>query len=348
MTKRAITIALSLLLILPLLITVGVSFVAQKIPSFEGWDFEYTSAIKDALKSERTESSKTHKISEENRYIVRFSDDATINEIENALEGRDYALISESKNRLVSLSVDNEDFFEINSHIINYFEADEVRSPLATVNDPIPMPSYDTLGLYTAWDHAKGSEDIIVAVLDTGVFREHEDLADAKILNGYDAITRTAGVYEDSAGHGTAITGLIAATANNGIGIAGVAHGVTILPVKVSSSGTTIYSSDLVRGIRFAADAGAKIINMSIGGYSQSYAEQEAVNYARSKGCILIAAAGNGGNTEYADQPSYPASYDGVISVASCNDSGEHSSFSQSNEFVDITAPGENLISPSR
>ena len=343
MTKRAITIALSLLLILPLLITVGGSFVAQKIPSFEGWDFEYTSAIKDALKSERTESSKTYKISEENRYIVRFSDGATINEIENALEGRDYALISESKNRLVSLSVDNEDFFEINSHIINYFEPDEVRSPLATVNDPIPMPSYDTLGLYAAWDHAKGSEDIIVAVLDTGIFREHEDLADAKILNGYDAITRTAGVYEDSAGHGTAITGLIAATANNGIGIAGVAHGVTILPVKVSSSGTTIYSSDLVRGIRFAADAGAKIINMSIGGYSQSYAEQEAINYARSKGCILIAAAGNGGNTEYSDQPSYPASYDGVISVASCNDSGEHSSFSQSNEFVDITAPGENL-----
>ena len=184
-------------------------------------------------------------------------------------------------------------------------------------------------------------------MLDTGVEREHEDLSDVNILHGYDAVGRTSGVNDDSAGHGTGVIGIIAATANNKKGVAGVAHGVTILPVKVTSSSTAIYSSDLISGIRFAADAGAKIINMLVGGYSSSYAEQEAVNYAVSKGCSLISAAGNGGNRPYADQKSYPASYDGVISVASCDENGERSEFSQYNDSVDVAAIGEAVTMPS-
>ena len=171
-------------------------------------------------------------------------------------------------------------------------------------NDPAVTPYYECVGIYEAWDIAKGRSDVIVAVLDTGIDRTHEDLVDASILPGYDAVTKTAGVYDDPVGHGTGVIGIIAATADNALGSAGAAHGVTILPIKVSSSSTTTYSSDLVSAIRFAANSGAKVINMSVGGLSYSYAEEEAVNYAVSKGCILVSASGNGGELPYADKKS--------------------------------------------
>lgn len=279
------------------------------------------------------------------RFIVRFKDEAPLDEIEKILKNKDFNLLADSKSRLFAISTD-ESFLKHNSDIIDYYEPDLQRAPLATTNDPITLPVYESIGINTAWDSVSANSDIIVAVLDTGVDRTHEDLAGTNILNGYDAVAKTAGVNGDSIGHGTGVTGIIAATANNELGIAGVAHGVTILPIKVSSSGAIIYSSDLIAGIRFAADAGAKIINMSVGGYSFSDAEQEAVNYALSKGCILIAASGNGGNTPYSDQESYPASYKGVISVASCTPDGKRSSFSQYNEFVDVAAPGELITMP--
>jgi len=331
------------LLILPVFIGLGSSFVAQKNLNFNNWDSAYEQSLADALELNAVNSQGYDTLSAENRYIVKFSDNADLKTIEKALSKVDYAPISEIEGRLFTVSLSNDSFLSDNKSIIEYSEREVVRNALTVVNDPVSMPSYDLMNVYSAWDISKGDKDIIVAVLDTGIIRSHEDFANTNILAGYDAISRKAGVYEDSAGHGTAVAGIIAATANNGLGVAGIAHGVSILPVKVSASGTNIYSSDLIRGIRFAADAGAKIINMSIGGYSHSFAEQEAINYAKSKGCILISAAGNGGNTEYADQLSYPASYDNVISVASCNDLGEHSGFSQRNEFVDIAAPGENI-----
>ncbi len=346
MTKRAAALTLSILLILPVLITAGGSFLAQKNNGFEKWDEDYRLALKGALDVKNEASGGERVTPPENRYIVKFTDNTSLSHIEKALKGIDYTVVGESESRLFTLSLENENFLEENKGIIEYAEADVVRSALATVNDPVSPSAYEAMGIYSAWDTARGSKNVIVAVLDTGVARNHEDLAGANILAGYDAISRKSGVNQDSSGHGTAVIGLIAATANNGLGFAGVAHGVTILPIKVSSGSTNIYSSDLVRGIRFAADAGAKVINMSIGGYSHSYAEQEAINYAKSKGCILIAAAGNGGNSEYADQLSYPASYEGVVSVGSCNDYGERSSFSQRNDRVDIAAPGENLTLP--
>ena len=345
MTKRVVALALTILLVFPVLITAGVSFLMQK-SQFEIWDEAYNLALKGALGYETENSGDSSPLAAENRYIVKFDSNADLKVIEKALNGLDYELLSESKDRLFAVSLENEDFLNENQNIIDYSERDSIRSTLAVVNDPVSLSAYEAMNVYSAWDIAKGNKNVIVAVLDTGVARTHEDLTNANILPGYDAISRKSGVNEDSAGHGTAVIGLIAATANNGLGIAGISHGVTILPVKVSTGGTNIYSSDLVKGIRFAADSGAKVINMSIGGYSHSAAEQEAVNYARSKGCILISAAGNGGNSEYADQLSYPASYEGVISVASCNDLGEHSSFSQRNDMVDIAAPGENITIP--
>ncbi len=286
-------------------------------------------------------------LSHQQRYIVKFSETASLAQISELLTDTDYCIIGESHERLFAVSEVKEEFFKNNSAVIEYYECDAQRNVYAAVNDTEPTPYYDTMGVNLAWDKTVGSSDVIVAILDTGINRNHQDLINADILDGYDAVTRKEGVFSDEAGHGTAVAGIIAAEANNDFGIAGVAYGVTIMPVKVSYSGTAIYSSDLVRGIRYAADNGAKIINMSLGGYSASIAEQEAVNYALSKGCILISAAGNGGNGEHADAKSYPASYEGVVSVASCDSFGERSLFSQYNDKVDIAATGENIVIPA-
>ncbi len=336
---------LIVLTLLPALVYAGGVLFASVSP-FEQHDDEREAAISAALGNEKPESEKAESLPESKRYIVQFKKDAELKSIELALKDMPYRLLAESEQRLFAVSAENKNFFAENSDIIDYYEPDLERESLAITNDPVTLPVYESAGIIQAWDSVKASDSIIVAVLDTGVDRRHEDLAGINLLPGYDAVEKTAGVDSDSIGHGTGVIGIIAAQADNGIGIAGVAHGVTVLPIKVSASSTTIYSSDLIAGIRFAADAGAKIINMSVGGYSSSFAEQEAVNYAAEKGCILISASGNGGNRPYADQKSYPASYDNVISVASCNENGERSEFSQYNDAVDVAVNGEMLTLP--
>ncbi len=334
-----------MLIVLPVILSAGSVLFAPKSPFYE-FDSAWDTSLDDALSSESSNNEKHSPLPEGDRYIVKFKNEIPLDEIAKTLENLPYRLLAKSEHRLFAVVPSDNGFLQSNESIIDYYEPDLVRDTLAVTDDPLGNPSYEQMGIYTAWDTVTASKDIIVAVLDTGIDRTHEDFGNTSILAGYDAVGRVAGVYEDTIGHGTGVAGIIAATANNGLGIAGVAHGATLLPVKVSASGSTIYSSDLISGIRFAADAGAKIINMSIGGYSSSYAEQEAVNYAVSKGCILIAAAGNGGNRPYADQKSYPASYDGVISVASCNADGERSKFSQYNDAVDIAAYGEGIFMP--
>lgn len=346
MTKRTLATLLILVIVLPAVISAGSVLFAPESP-FASFDAAWESSISAALgESDKNISGSTDPLPESNRYIVKFKSEVSLYDIGDALKSVPYRQLAESEHRIFAVSDENKSFINGNAEIIDYFEPDLVRGTLAQTNDPAVMPAYDHIGIYTAWDTVRGSNDIIVAVLDTGVDRTHEDLADANILPGYDAVNRKSGVNDDPVGHGTGVIGIIAATADNGIGIAGVAHGVSVLPVKISASSTTIYSSDLISGIRFAANAGAKVINMSVGGYSSSYAEQEAVDYAISKGCILISAAGNGGNLPYADQKSYPASYNGVISVASCAPDGERSSFSQYNDSVDVAAPGEAITMP--
>ncbi len=334
-----------MLTLLPALVYAG-SVLFAPVSQFERLDNERETAISAALGNKKPEEANPEILPDGNRYIVQFKKDAELSLIFDSLEGIPCRLLAESEQRLFAVSADSKDFFTVNSEIIDYYEPDLERESLAVTDDPVTLPVYESAGIITAWDTVKASSDIIVAVLDTGVDRRHEDLAGINLLPGYDAVTKTAGVDSDPVGHGTGVIGIIAAQADNGLGIAGVAHGVTVLPIKVSASSTTIYSSDLIAGIRFAADAGAKIINMSVGGYTYSYAEEDAVNYAVEKGCVLISASGNGGNRPYADQKSYPASYDNVISVASCNENGERSDFSQYNDSVDVAVNGEMLSLP--
>jgi len=248
---------------------------------------------------------------------------------------------------LFRIKIDNyNEFTEKYKKYISYICEDLVRETAAVTNDPYLSDSwaYDRMDIFKAWDYTPGKNHVIVAVLDTGIDRRHEDFTGTFIAAGYDTVTEKVGVTTDTSGHGTEISGLIAATANNGKGSAGVAYGVTIMPIRVSTNATTIYSSNLISGIRHAVDAGAKVINMSCGSYSSSDAEKDAINYALRKGCILVASAGNDGEFQSGANKMYPASYDGVISVASVNKQGNISAFSQHNDFVDIAAPGENIF----
>jgi len=195
----------------------------------------------------------------------------------------------------------------------------------------------NTLKVPAAWDYTTGSASTYVAVIDSGIYRAHPDLIGSDIRAGLD-IVRTGDVQVDVSGHGTSVTGIIAATINNGTGIAGIAPDAAIIPFCVEEDSGSIYSSDVAAALYAAADVPCKVINMSLGG-SYSAAVQAAVNYAYDKGCILIASAGNDGKSTY----NYPASCEGVISVGSVGTTLAWSNFSNYNDKIDVTAPGQDI-----
>ena len=189
-----------------------------------------------------------------------------------------------------------------------------------------------------AWDVTTGSPSINIAILDTGVDLDHPDLA-SKIISNINFTTSTT--VDDVYGHGTHVAGIAAAITNNGIGVAGLSYSATIMNVKVmGDSGSGAYSW-IAAGIIWAADNGAEVINMSLGGSSASSTLEDAVNYAWSKGVVVVAAAGNSGNT----LPSYPAYYANCIAVAATDASDAKASWSNYGDWVDVAAPGANIYS---
>ncbi|MBN1681203.1 MAG: S8 family serine peptidase [Anaerolineae bacterium] len=229
-------------------------------------------------------------------------------------------------------------------------------SPTVTVLEPnrkrypsvIPGDDYlheqwapNTIHAYNAWNTTTGSPEAVIAVLDTGVDLNHQDLND-KLLPGYDFVDNRPNP-QDSAGHGTHVAGIAAAESNNDQGVAGVSWLSSILPVRiVGPYGAS--SVDIADGIIYATDHGAKVINLSLGGPGWVKIERDAVNYAAARGVVVVAAAGN----EDWSVPSYPASYDHVISVASMGENNTVSWFSNYGPYVDIAAPGEYIYSTIR
>ena len=190
-----------------------------------------------------------------------------------------------------------------------------------------------------AYDTGYHGEGVIVALLDTGVDTAHPDLA-ANIIGGWNFVDDNDNIT-DLDGHGTMVCGVVAAVANNGIGVAGVAPNVTIMPLKVlSESGGTLF--DLSSAITYAANHGANVIGMSLGGNSSRIpmALESAINYAYQKGCVLVAAAGNDGSNELF----YPAAYDNVIAVSAIDENNTKASFSNYGDYIDFCAPGVNIL----
>jgi subtilisin family serine protease len=222
---------------------------------------------------------------------------------------------------------------------VDYAEVDYVYHTFSIPNDPYFSKyqwNMSKINLPEAWNQTTGSQNVTVAVLDTGVDTRHPDLA-SKLVAGYNAVDGTSDVTDDE-GHGTHVSGLLGAIGNNGKGIAGVSWGSRIMPVKVldaDGSGSTVA---IAHGIDWAADHGAKILNMSLGGPGASRSMGSAVNYAIRKGCLIVVAAGN----EYEDgnPVEYPAAYPGVVAVAATNDSDGRASYSSVASYVSLAAPG--------
>ena len=189
-----------------------------------------------------------------------------------------------------------------------------------------------------AWEVTAGSSSINIAILDTGIDLDHPDLTNKVISNiNFSSSATTDDVY----GHGTHVAGIAAATTNDGIGVAGLGYSCTIMNVKILADyGTGSYSS-ICSGIIWAADNGAEVINMSVGGSSNSSALEDAVNYAWSKGVVVVAAAGNEGKT----MPFYPAYYTNCIAVAATDANDARASWSNYGDWVDVAAPGVSIYS---
>ena len=191
------------------------------------------------------------------------------------------------------------------------------------------------VGLPDGWKLGQG-EGVVVAVIDTGVSRV-PDLAEATFVPGYNFVADNDDARDDH-GHGTHVAGTIAQSTNNKLGVGGVAFKASIMPLKVLSARGSGSMAAIAQAIRFAADNGAQVINMSLGGPFPVGAIASAVKYAHAKGVTVVAAAGNDGRGKVG----YPARYPGVIAVAATQFDGSTTFYSNWGPEVDIAAPGGN------
>ncbi|MGN6132457.1 MAG: S8 family serine peptidase [Nocardioidaceae bacterium] len=181
----------------------------------------------------------------------------------------------------------------------------------------------------------------IVAVVETGVDATHPDLT-GDVLAGTDYVAPGGNGFADANGHGTHVAGIIAATANNHLGIAGLAQGVKILPVRALDGNGSGWDSDIAQGIVYATDHRASVVNLSLGG-DPSDVTASAVSYALAHNVVVVAAAGNDGPTD--NTTSYPAAYPGVLAVAASDSSDGIAYFSTRGSYVDVAAPGDDIVS---
>ena len=230
-----------------------------------------------------------------------------------------------------------------------------VRRALEVPDDPYvgsAKPYFDAIRLTQAWDLSHGAGDVVIAVVDTGV-SPVADLAD-RLLPGHNFVQDDDATFDSepapdpgdtrdtsAVGHGTLVAGIAAAMTNNGVGIAGVAWDAHVLPVKVLNYYGNGDDFLIGKGIVWAADHGADIINLSLGGASESGGLCDAVEYATSKGALVVAAAGNGEDRA----AMYPAACPGAVAVTATDANGDFTYFSNYGRWVDLAAPGVQITS---
>jgi len=191
-----------------------------------------------------------------------------------------------------------------------------------------------------AWDVITGSTGILIAVVDTGVDYTHPDLSDGRVRTDIDRdFVNNDNAARDDQGHGTHVAGIIAAAAN-GSGTVGILWQASILPVKVLSAQGSGSADQVAQGIQYAADQGARVINLSLGAPLCSQTIADAVNYAFEKGVVIVAAAGNDGGAV-----GYPAKHERVVAVAATDSKDRRATFSNRGPEVDVAAPGVAILS---
>ncbi|HEY4495985.1 MAG TPA: S8 family serine peptidase [Candidatus Paceibacterota bacterium] len=249
--------------------------------------------------------------------------------------------------KLKSENVDDAITRLTSSEDVEYAEPDFVATAFDFPNDPFYVYQWNFqkisgIDAEEAWTVATGT-DITVAVVDTGIAYENyggyaqaPDFSDTKFVAGYDFVNNDEHPNDDE-GHGTHVSGTIAESTGNAIGVAGVAYGVSLMPIKVLDQNGSGFYSDVADGIRWAADHGAQVINLSLGGSSGATYLEEALAYASSRGVVIVAAAGNDGRS----QLSYPAAYNQyVIAVGATRYDKTKSYYSNYGPGLDVVAPG--------
>lgn len=244
-----------------------------------------------------------------------------------------------------------------------YAEPDYTAKYSGLPDDPFYDQQWglDKIEAEIAWDHTSGSASVVIAIIDSGIDLEHQDLSPNLWVNpgeipsnnldddnngfiddvhGWNFVSANSNVT-DTSGHGSMVAGVAAARTDNSVGIAGVCGLCRIMPVKVAQDTGVINYSDIAAGIYYAVGKGANIINLSLGGYSDSITVHNAINYAMSKNILVVAGAGN----DNTSSPFYPAAYEEVLAVAGTDLNDHKTANSNYGDWVDLTAPAENILS---
>jgi subtilisin family serine protease len=241
----------------------------------------------------------------------------------------------------------------------------QIQGAGRAIDDPMATEQWglEAINARQAWERTMGSPDVIVAVIDTGVDLGHPDLR-GRLVSGISFVNEVSGPTGepgdntvqpiknngpiDDNGHGTHVAGIIAAQADNGEGIAGVAPNCRIMPVKVLAYNTRGFDGDVVAGIVWAVDHGARIVNMSLGGEGGGRSLERAIQYAGARGTLVVAAMGNDGEDpthNYGANLNYPAAYSGVLAVAAVQPDSSPAGFSNHGRWCSVAAPGTRILS---
>lgn len=217
-----------------------------------------------------------------------------------------------------------------------------VQPVRAIATDPLRAQQWGLtrLGAEQVWAAAPASSQL-VAVLDTGVDAAHPDLAGV-VVDGRDVLAGGT-ARTDPHGHGTHVAGIVAAVGGNGIGGAGLGRGARVLPVRVLDATGWGNDGDVARGIVWAVDNGATVVNLSLGGTTPSALLSTAIDYALARDVVVVAASGNSGKD--GDPTLYPAATPGVIAVGAISQDGTRPDFSSSGPHLALAAPGVSIVS---
>jgi thermitase len=271
--------------------------------------------------------------------LVGYRDGVAASALERRLELTPVARIAEL--RIDVLAVDRArtpmvlDAFRLDRDI-RWAEPDRRVRALRVPNDPFWPSQWSPRQTHApaAWERTVGDAQTVVGVVDTGIDAAQPDLR-GRIVPGFDFVHGDVDPRDDN-GHGTAVAGIIAAAGDNGVGVAGYCWRCRLMPLKVLGADGTGLSSDLARGIVWAADNGARVINASLEGPPDDLAVAAAAAYAQARGALVVAAAGNDSSSTLG----YPAALPGVVSVAASTAGDELYAFS--NSGAALAAPGMN------
>ncbi len=284
------------------------------------------------------QTKKVKRIPRINVYVLKISSEYSVEEMVKAFQDNPYVEFAEP-NYIAHITITpNDDFFDYQYALHNKGQEVSPGGPSGKVDADINAPE--------AWDEEKGKEDVIIAIIDTGIDLNHPDLKNKIYSSGYDFANNDP-IAQDDHGHGTHCAGIVSADTNNKEGIAGVAWNCKLLPVKVMDKEGYGKYSWISEGIIWASAQGADIINLSLGGEFPSDTLRAALQYAYNKGIVIVAAAGNEGKAVL-----YPAAYDEYCLAVAATDYNDlrvsFLTYSWESNFgpeIDVSAPGVMILS---